>query len=192
MKKIVFDIETKNVFEDVGKADPALLDISLVGIYDCETDTYASFLEEEFPQLWKILEKADILIGYNSDHFDIPLLSKYYPGSLADIKSIDLLREIKKASGRRFKLDSIAKATLGQQKSGNGLQAITWWKNGEIEMIRKYCLEDVRITKELYDYARANGVLKYHDLLTGVHDIPLDTSTWEDIQPQAKTSTLPF
>jgi hypothetical protein len=67
MRKIVFDIETKNIFQDVGKNDPTLLDLSLVGVYDSETNKYTSYLEDELNQLWPIIEKADVLIGYNSD-----------------------------------------------------------------------------------------------------------------------------
>ena len=138
MKKVVFDIETKNIFQDVGRADPVLLDISVVCIYDYESDQYLSFLEEDFPKLWPYLEKADVLIGYNSDHFDIPLLNKYYPGDLTKIKSIDLMAEIKKSLGRRIGLGVVAEATLGYGKSGNGLEAVTWWKEGKIDEIKKY------------------------------------------------------
>lgn len=191
MRKVVFDIETKNIFQDVGKNDPTLLDISVVGVYDSETNKYTTYLEEEFNQLWPILEKADILIGYNSDHFDIPLLNKYYPGDLTQIKSIDLLKEIKNVIGRRLKLDHIAEGTLGINKSGHGLQAITWWKQGEIEKIKEYCLDDVKITKKLYDYAMKYGKLKYKDGGKSV-SIPLDTLLWEEIEDSSMTHTLPF
>lgn len=193
MRKIVFDIETKNVFQDVGKNDPALLDLSLVAIHDSESDAYASYLEEELPKLWPILEQADMLIGFNSDHFDIPLLNKYYPGDLTRIKSIDLLKEIKNATGKRYKLDNIAEATLGERKSGNGLEAITWWKNGEIEKVKKYCIQDVKVTKGIYDFARKYGKLKYKDL-GEVREIPLDTSSWETEEDggTSMTHTLPF
>jgi len=179
------------MFQDVGKNDPVLLDLSLVGVYEYETDTYTSYLQEELPLLWPLLEKADMLIGYNSDHFDIPLLNKYYPGDLTNIKSLDLMREIKKSLGRRIGLDAIAEATLGKNKTAHGLQAITWWKQGEIEKIRQYCLDDVKITKELYDYALENNLLKYKDYGT-LRDIPLNTSTWEEIEATTITQTLPF
>jgi len=149
MKKVVFDIETKNIFQDVGRADPTLLDISLVGIYDYETDQYLTFLQEEFPKLWPYIEKADVLIGFNSDHFDVPLLNKYYPGDITKIKSLDLMAEVKKSLGRRIGLGALAEATLGIGKSGNGLEAVEWWKNGEIDKIRKYCIDDVKVTKDL-------------------------------------------
>ncbi len=191
MKKITFDIETKNTFEDIGENNPALLDISIVCLHNSETDEYDSFLEDDFARLWPILENADLLIGFNSDHFDIPLLNKHYPGDLTTIKSLDILKEIKNAIGHRLKLDNVANATLGEGKSGNGLEAITWWKNGEIEKIRKYCLDDVRITKELYEYALKNKKLKYKDGFD-IKDIILNTTNWETAKNNSITHTLPF
>ncbi len=191
MRKVVFDIETQNTFEDVGKAEPALLDIALVGVYDYETNEYYSYTENQLSELWPLLEKTDMLIGYNSDHFDIPLLNKYYHGDLTRIKSLDLLKEIKNALGRRLRLNVVAEATLGVNKSGHGLDAIKWWRNGEIEKVRRYCLDDVKITKDIYDFALANGFLKYKDL-SEVKDIKLDTSHWEEDQSVSMTHSLPF
>lgn len=191
MRIIVFDIETKNIFQEVGSNDPAALDLSVVGVYDSENNSYRAYLEEELPQLWPILERADVLVGYNSDYFDIPLLNKYYPGDLATIKSIDLLAEIKKSLGRRLKLDQIAEGTLGLNKSGHGLQALTWWKNGEIEKVKKYCLDDVKLTKELYEYALAHQKLCYKDGARVVA-IPIDTSRWNEPVTHSLTYTLPF
>jgi DEAD/DEAH box helicase domain-containing protein len=191
MRKIVFDIETKNTFEQAGSSDPADLDLSVVCIYDSETKQYDSFLEGDLKRLWPIIEKTDVLIGYNSDHFDIPLLNKYYPGDLTRIKSVDLLKEIKASLGRRLKMDSVAEATLNKNKIGHGLEAITWWKNGEIDKIIKYCLEDVKITKELYEFALSYGKLKYKDN-NQLRDIPLDTRNWEKKEASAMTFTLPF
>ena len=191
MRKIVFDVETKNVFQDVGSNDPAKLDLSLIAIYDSETDSYSSYLEEELPKLWPILEKADVLIGFNSNHFDIPLLNKYYPGDLSRIKSIDLLHEVKKSYGRRVKLDHLAAGTLGTQKSGHGLDAIMWWKKGEIDKIRKYCIDDVRITKELYDYALKHGKLIFK-IIGEPQEVTIDTAGWEAAANHTMTHTLPF
>ncbi len=191
MKKIVFDIETRNIFEDVGKADPALLDISLVGVYDYETDEYSSYLVEDLPKLWPLLEAADVLITFNGDHFDIPLLNKYYNGDLTKIKSLDLLVEFRKALGRRIGLGNIAEATLGIGKSGHGLQAVEWWKKGDIESIRKYCLQDVKVTKDVYEYALKHKKLKYKDG-DSVKSVIIDTKDWEIISHSAMTFSLPF
>ena len=191
VKKIVFDIETKNTFHDIESNSPADLDISLVGIYDFSDGTYQSYLEDELGDLWRRIENTDILIGYNSNHFDIPLLNTYYPGDLSTVKSIDLLEEIRNVAGRRVKLDDVAQATLGTKKSGHGLQAITWWREGEIEKIRRYCLDDVKITKEVYEYVVENGFLKYSEG-NNHHNVPIDTSAWESKNEAAMTRTLPI
>ena len=192
MRKIVFDIETSNTFRDVGKSDPAALDLSVVCIYDYADDKYTCYYQDELNALWKILENTDIIIGFNSDHFDIPLLNKYFPGDLTQIKSLDLLKEIKAQLGRAIKLDSIAEATLGENKSGHGLQAIEWWANGEYERVADYCKQDVKVTKDIYDYARENSKLMYKDL-GKLREIQIDTSSWEKLDSKPSlTHTLPF
>ncbi|MEI6843607.1 MAG: ribonuclease H-like domain-containing protein [bacterium] len=192
MKKIVFDIETRNTFQDVGSNESVNLDISIVCIYDYETNTYDSFLQEDLPRLWDILDKADLLITYNGDHFDIPLLNKYYKkdgrGDLTKIRSLDILKEIKNSYGRRMKLDQVAEGTFGINKSGNGLDAIVWWRNGEIEKIRKYCLDDVKITKDVYEYALKNKKLIFKEG-PFMKEIKLDTKHWEPVL-EVKTQSL--
>ncbi|MDE1975063.1 MAG: ribonuclease H-like domain-containing protein [Patescibacteria group bacterium] len=191
MRRITFDLETKNVFQDTGSNDPASLDMSVVCIHDSADDSYRSFLEQDLGGLWPILEEADILISWNGDHFDIPILNKYYPGDLSKIKSVDLMKEMQAVLGRRLKLDTVANATLGSAKSGNGLDAIEWWKNGEVDKVIRYCIDDVRLTKELYEYAIDNGHLKYRDNGT-IKELPLQTADWDVPAGAAMTYTLPF
>ena len=186
MRKIVFDIETKDFYNDVDR-----INLALVGIYDSLTDSYSSYLEEDLPKLWPILEHADMIIGFNSDHFDIPILNKYYPGDLTHIKSLDILKEIKSAYGRRMRLDQIAEGTLGKKKSGHGADAITWWKAGEIDKVREYCINDVKLTKELYDYAILNNKLIFKEGGAS-NEITLDTSGWEKASEKKMTFSLPF
>lgn len=192
VKKIVFDIETSNIFSEVGSNNPADLAVSVVGIYEYENDSYSAFLVEEFGKLWPILENADIFITFNGDHFDIPLLNKYYSGDLFKIKSIDLLKEMQKVAGRRMKLDQIAKGTLGVNKSGGGMDAVRWWREGEIEKVKKYCLDDVRITKDLYEYALKEGKLFFKEG-PNLNEVKLDTSDWESLPTSSALNyTLPF
>ncbi|MBP9710769.1 MAG: ribonuclease H-like domain-containing protein [Candidatus Pacebacteria bacterium] len=189
MRKVTLDIETEGDFRTNG--DFGNLEVTIACIHDSETDEFKSFLKPELSGLWPILEQADLIIGYNSDHFDIPILNKYYAGDLSKIRSVDLLKEIKNAFGRRLKLDSVAEGTLGKKKSGHGLDAVQWWKEGKVDKVRQYCIDDVRITRDIYDYARKNGSIKYRDF-DGIREIKLDTSKWEEGGPAAITHTLPF
>ncbi|MEY4602441.1 MAG: hypothetical protein RL292_382 [Candidatus Parcubacteria bacterium] len=192
MRKIVFDIETRNIFSDVGSQNPADLDISIVGVYDYETGQYTSYTQEEFPLMWPLFEKADQMITYNGDHFDIPLLNKYFKkdgrGDLGTIKSLDILKEIRNSYGRRMKLDQVAEGTFGVHKSGNGLEAVAWWRTGEIEKIKKYCLDDVKITKDVYEFALKNKKLLFKEGPFN-KEIKLDTKHWEPIE-EIKTQSL--
>lgn len=191
MRTITFDIETFGEFGSGARVYDNI-ELTICCIHDSETDSYDSFLKEDLPRLWKILEHTDLLVGYNSDHFDIPILNKYYPGDLTKIRSLDLLKEISGALGRRVRLDSIAEGTLGTKKSGSGLQAIQWWREGNIKKLREYCLKDVEITKKVLDYALANGSLKFKEL--GIKkEVKLDTSKWLQQSPAASlTRTLGF
>lgn len=191
MSIVVFDIETKNTFQEKGTNNPADLDISIVGVYDSETDAYTSYTEEEFKDMWPIFEHARTIVGFNSEHFDLPLLDKYYHGDLYQIKHVDILKEIHSQFGRRMKLDQLAEGTLGVKKSGHGLEAIKWWREGAIDKIRSYCIDDVKITKEIFDYAKANGILKFKEG-GRVMDIKLNTKHWDKTEDAGMTASLPF
>lgn len=190
MRRITFDIETEGEF--LANGNFANLEVTVVGAYDSKTGEYSSYLRDELHKLWPLVEQADMLVGYNSEHFDIPILNKYYAGDLTKIKSLDLLKEVKQVLGRRLKLDNLAEATLGKKKSGSGMDAVTWWKQGLVEKVRAYCLDDVKITEELYQHALRHSTLKYRDF-DGMREIKLNTGQWE-VLPESPglTHTLPF
>ena len=187
---ITFDIETvpppgENTFDLLTQL------ITVVGVHDSETNQYEAFEVEEFPRLWKLLEHADTLVGYNSNHFDIPILNKYYPGDLTRIQSIDLLKEIYDVLGRRVRLDAVAEGTLGTRKSGDGLEAQRWWRDGEKDKVKSYCLKDVEITRRVFDHALEHGNLKFKEL-GKVQDVTIDTSGWLNHTRGAVTQTMGF
>ena len=181
MRIITFDIETTNTFDEVASPEPADLDLAVVCVHDSETDETMHYYKEDLHKLWPILENADALVGYNSEHFDTPLLNKYYEGDLTQIKSIDLMNEIRKSYGRRIKLDHVVSATLGEAKSAHGLQAIIWWRNNEKEKVVEYCKQDVNVTKKLFDFMRENKFV-YIPKNGTKEKVKIDTSGWEKIE----------
>lgn len=188
MRAITFDIESISDSAVRGHVDVNEQELIVVATHDSLTGEYTSYAKEELPNLWPVIERADVLIGFNSDSFDIPLLNRYYPGDLSRMHSIDLLLEVQKVLGRRIRLQSLAEATLNRGKSGDGLKAGEWWREGKKDKVREYCIEDVRLTRELYDYVLKHGVLKYKDLRT-IRDIKIDTSHWERETRIAPTMT---
>lgn len=191
MRKVVFDIETQNFFDELGTTNPASLDIAVVGIYDSERDVFESYEVADLPKLWPILDRTDLLIGFNSLNFDLPLLNKYYAGDLSHIGHLDIFVKVKEVLGRRIKLDTLAQATLGCRKIADGLQALRWWREGKKEKVKEYCLEDVRLTKELYEYILRHGSVKYRDG-NEIKDLRIDTSQWNKENRHSLTHSLPF
>lgn len=160
---IVFDIETKHTFDEVG-GGRALekLGISVLGAYDYKTDEYVIYEETELQKFEARLQQKPLLVGFNSRKFDTPVLQAYMHFDLSkNLPQFDLLEEMVKALGHRVSLDSIASATLGRKKIGHGLDAIKYYRNGEMEKLKKYCLEDVRITRDIYEYGAKNRELFY-------------------------------
>jgi len=189
-REIVLDIETRNTFQDVGAYNPSLLKISLIGVYFYETDTFETFLEEDLPKLWPRLEKSDRIIGYNLLGFDYPCMQTYYTGDLMSLPTLDVMIEIEKRIGHRVKLDDVAKATLGVGKSGHGLMAVEYWKNGEIDKLRDYCLQDVRVTRDVYEHALKNGFVRYTDRQGVAQDVPMPIELPEPDQRTAINLSL--
>jgi DEAD/DEAH box helicase domain-containing protein len=189
--EVVFDIETSNSFADVGKYDASLLKVSLVGLYSYAEDQYLHFMEEDLPKLWRYLESADRVIGYNLYGFDYKVLNTYYPGDLNQLPTLDLMAVIADRLGRRIKLDDVAHGSLGVGKSGNGLQAIEYFRRGEIDKLREYCLQDVRVTKDVYEFGRDNGFVKFKDRIGGDVKVEVDFKLPEHaVQPVSMTLPL--
>lgn len=156
--KLVLDLETKKSFDEVGGQQNAhLLAVSVVGVYSYEQDKYRAFRESEFAELEQWLKKASLIIGFNSKKFDFTVLQPYFKWKLNKLPHLDILEEIVHALGHRLKLESVAMTTLGEGKSGTGLDALWYYKNQEWDKLIKYCLDDVRVTKEVYDYGNRHG-----------------------------------
>ena len=178
MRQIILDVETQKTFEDVGGFFPENLGISFVGT--CIRDSFnekgemRGFFEKDLPDLFPLLEAADVVIGFNIDNFDMPTFTKYYSGDLKKIPTLDLMVQIKKSAGHRIGLDAVAKATFNHGKIGDGLDAIRYYNEKRFEELAKYCLEDVNITRELYDFGRDHGFVKFYNKWNRLIECPVD------------------
>lgn len=176
-KQITLDVETKNIFQEVGN-DAKKLGISYVGVHNSETNEYFGFFEADLSKMWPILEQADLIIGYNIKSFDYEVLSPYYRGDIRRFPTLDLLEVVRDALGFRLKLDNLAKATLNKGKIGDGLDAVRYFREGKMEELARYCLEDVRITREIFDYATEFNRLKYPDLGGVIKEFAVDLNKY--------------
>lgn len=175
-KLVVLDLETKKLFHEVKNGKHELLEVSVCGIYDGATDSLKAFLEAELSEIWPILENADLIVGYNIKKFDYRVLSPYYKGDLYKLATLDLYEVVKENLGFALPLDALAHATLGVRKSGSGLKAVKLFKEGRIGELKDYCLDDVKITRDLFFYAKDKGHLKFFDFANTLKEIPVDLS----------------
>lgn len=162
--RVVFDIETKKTFDEVGGyQNTHELGVSYLGVYSYSQDKLFGFFEEDLDQLEAILIKEQpMLIGFNSISFDNTVLQPYFSKlDLSTLPHLDILKEVEVALGHRLKLDSVAEGTLHTKKSGDGLDAIRWFREGDYDSLVKYCLDDVAITRDVYEYGRRHGKLWY-------------------------------
>jgi len=161
----VFDVETKYSADEVGgwkNADK--MGISALVAYSMINDKYYIYEENEIEGFIEKLAAAKAVIGFNIINFDFKVISGYMKNNAEDfsriLKSvikIDLLQDIRNITGRRFSLNNLAHATINAQKSADGLQALKWYKNGEIKKIIDYCKIDVNVTRDLFLYGVHNN-----------------------------------
>lgn len=186
---LILDIETQHAFTEVGY-DHKKLKVSVVGIFDYATNEYNAYFENELSRLFVKMEHASFIIGFNINKFDLPVLSPYYLGNIFQFPALDILDEVEKNLGFRVALDDLARATLGTKKLGHGLLAIEYFKRGNLEKLKNYCLDDVRITRQLYEYGKERGVL--HFLTSkGIRNIKVSFKK-EDKSKKSVTLSLPF
>lgn len=157
---LVFDIETSNFFTspEVGWNNFEAIEISVVGVYSYDRDEYACFEAGEVDQLKEWFARSAKLVGFASNRYDTPVLNLFFKRLLGDPEldlwkkaRVDLLEEIELTTGSRISLSRLAQANLGEDKTGNGSEAIVLFEQGRIEELKAYCLKDVELTKRLYD-----------------------------------------
>ena len=165
--EIVLDIETQNTFDEVGSRDCRKLRLSLLVAYFYKTGEYKVYFEKDLPALWPLLQFSDRVIGYNLIGFDYNVLNTYAPFDLFTLPTLDMMDVVYKKLGFRIKLDDIAHGSLDIGKSGNGLDAVRFWKNQELEKLAEYCKQDVKVTKEVYEYGVKNNSIHFFDRFSG-------------------------
>lgn len=170
---LYLDIETQNDWTGGQVFKIADQKISYVGVIDENGKEY-DFWESDMAKLEPLLRSANLVIGYNLIGFDVPIIGNYLGNDINDIPQLDLMVAVYKKLGFRPKLDSLLQATFGVGKIGSGADAVRYYAAGELDKLKAYCLEDVRLTKRLYEFGRDNGYIKYFDKEGFEKDLPID------------------
>lgn len=180
MLQVILDVETKKTFDEVGGFFPDRLGISFVGVCVREGQSgkgeMQSYWEKDLPKLFPLLEKADVVIGFNVDNFDMQTFVPYYSADITKIPTLDVLTRIKESAGHRIGLDAVAQETLGIGKTGDGLDAIKYFNTKQWDKLEKYCLQDVEVTRDVYDFGLKTGHVKFKNKWNRLVECPVDFS----------------
>jgi DEAD/DEAH box helicase domain-containing protein len=163
MNIVVFDLETQNLFEDVGgRSNIGALRVSCAVTWSSTRQDFAVYWENDIAALIIELKSAGRVVGYNVKGFDYEVLRPYAPNErLQYLPTLDLMEDLFRTLSFRLPLDSVARATLGEAKSASGLQAVAWWRAGEREKLVEYCKVDVDVTRRIYDFGCEFGYVQY-------------------------------
>jgi DEAD/DEAH box helicase domain-containing protein len=165
----VFDCEVKEVPGEngIGWRDYAKLGVSVACAFDFRTLEYRVYMDDNLPDLAEQLEQADMVVGFNTLGFDVPLLEGVLNQELRKDHHYDLLAHSRKALGKGAmpkgcKLDNHLLGTFGKDsmKTADGVQAPRWWKEGSYGRLISYCLDDVKREARLFKFAWDHGHVK--------------------------------
>jgi DEAD/DEAH box helicase domain-containing protein len=163
MKNIVyFDLETQKSADEVGGWDKVRDMRMSVGVtYSTARGSYRVYGEQDVDELLRELQRADLIVGFNNLGFDYEVLHGYTILDLRQLPTLDMLAEVRKTLPHRLSLDSIAHATMGVEKTSEGMQALRWFKEGKLMNIAEYCCYDVKITRLVHEYGASHRQLFY-------------------------------
>ena len=185
--EVIFDCETKKLFNEISGNDPADLGISIVSVYVRTVDdeqkeingTMYSFWQNELPNMWKHFSGAQRIIGFNSLKFDVPALRPFAPTGFDKLPHFDIMKAVRDTLGFSLSLNHLATQTIGAHKTDVGTNAVIYWKSQNpvlLEKLKSYCEADVLLTRDLYDYGVREGKLKYIDKFNTPREFPVDFS----------------
>lgn len=107
----------------------------------------------------QLVNSAELIVGFNSQRFGDRLCAA---NGIKITTGYDLLLEVWEAAGMPreyvpgvtragYNLGSLARANLGIDKTGSGALAPELWQKGHHADVIQYCINDVWITKALFE-----------------------------------------
>ena len=159
---LFFDLETQKLAQEVGGWNNChLMRISVAVIYDSLAKEFFSFTEDNILEMVERFKEADLIVGFNVKGFDYKVLGAYTNINLFDLPTFDILEDVHKRLGFRLGLDNLAKESVNKGKSADGLKAVEWFRQGDMESIKKYCIQDVAATRDVFYHGLNKGHLMY-------------------------------
>jgi DEAD/DEAH box helicase domain-containing protein len=168
----VYDLETKlhsekdlkttiNELRKAGRLGE--LGVSCLAIWSSDTQETDIYGENDVEEAVTRLEEADAVVDYNGTRFDRRVLEGVLGRETYFSRYTDILRLIwKQMDGQGIQkgattLGEVARNTLGRGKSGKGEAAPTLYRQKELGKLYRYCMNDVRLTKDVLLHVKEHG-----------------------------------
>ena len=177
MNILIYDCEIANPIDDGkiqrlpdlvyadGWGDYKGMGISVVGCYSYSDNggSYISFTKDNLKELQDAFDRHALLVGFNNVYFDNKLLEAH-GFKIPREKVYDMFLEIKRAANagkyaKGYNLGNVAVKNGLQGKSGSGENAPLMWQRGLHSEVIEYCLQDVKVTKEVLDLVISGSLL---------------------------------
>jgi DEAD/DEAH box helicase domain-containing protein len=159
---LYFDLETLRSAADVGGWHHIdRMGMALGVVFDSHTGEFTTYREAEVGALVAHLDTADLVVGYNVLRFDYQVLSAYEPRDYERLPTFDMLVALKAVVNQRLALANVGTATLARGKSADGLQSLRWVRDGRLDLVERYCRDDVALTRDVFEFALAENYLAF-------------------------------
>jgi len=165
--EVYYDVETQLSADEVGGWNNIhLMRVSLAVSWSVK-DLFRLWEEASVAEMIEYLGRFEKIVSFNGDRFDSQVLSHYGKVQTINLHSFDVMVDLSRRLGHRVSLDSVAQATLGLGKSADGITALRWWKEKQIELLAEYCRKDVQVLIDVVSFGRINGFVRYSDRTGG-------------------------
>ncbi|MDZ4789013.1 MAG: ribonuclease H-like domain-containing protein [Blastochloris sp.] len=159
---VYFDLETQKSAQEVGGwGNIRDMKVAIGVTYSTARGGYEIYTENQVGELIKELQRADLVVGFNIIRFDYTVLEPYACFDFSQVPSLDLMVSIEEKIGHRVGLDAVAEASMGINKTADGMEALKWWKQGRVAEIAEYCCYDVKATKLVHEYGANHGKIYF-------------------------------
>jgi len=182
-----FDLETRALAADYDNGWPefmhdggggisalvAITDRTAIGTMDPRHESRVELFDDHsiLPAA-ECLEQANRVVSWNGRRFDVPIINTCMmsqnlvhgiPMKELELKEhYDLMQMLRKVTGKNWKLDDVAQATLGRGKTEDPTMAPEMARKGEFGRLFSYCLGDVELLRDIY-YEILNGCVVLPD-----------------------------
>jgi hypothetical protein len=193
MNYITFDIETYSP-SDLNKIDTKEFRASVIGAYiswlNNGQGAYIAFLEDDVKEFLKLLSYCDLIIGYNHIWFDLPVLQKYSEIDLLKLPCYDIMLKVEAEIGFKLKLNDLCRANFDDDlKTDSYATYRHYHKEGKWLELIDYCMNDVRLTQQLFQKILAKKSLNYYDLHI-LKQIPMKDVEFGKVETQSGPESI--